>query len=64
LLVQRKKPKKARPEWRDISLRFAPRSRQSPDRTSLSWRATSVIPHAALRALGPRLAMRGHAIRV
>ncbi len=40
------------------------RSRCHWQRSTLCWRATGVIPHAALRALDPTLAMLGRAIRV
>ncbi len=54
--------KKRPPEWRAYPALRASGLR-SPDRTSLSWRATSAIPHAVFQALGPRLAMLGRAIR-
>jgi len=38
LLVQRKKPKKARPGWRDISLRFSPESALAPTRRAQNTR--------------------------
>jgi len=51
------------PGRREYPLRFAPRARRSPDGTSLSRRATRAIPRAPLRALRPRLAMLGRAMR-
>jgi hypothetical protein len=59
LLGQKKWEKEKAARMARISLRFVPQSRRSPGRISLSCRATSVIPLAALRALGPRLAMLG-----